>query len=110
MKIPTFESKLISFPSNINCFLYDNKALLIVCNCVEITLSTEISMRLNSSKQPQAPVDEFIKYKKKQCHKMKSIKTTTNKHYHIVIIRTKLLPLHDNPCPLRNLLPCIIKP
>lgn len=50
----TREEKTFYFTMNFS--LLANKALLIVCNCDDITLNTDKSIRLNSSKQPQAPV------------------------------------------------------
>jgi hypothetical protein len=48
-------SRISVFYFTINFSWLANKALLIVCICAEITLNTDKSIRLNSSKQPQAP-------------------------------------------------------
>jgi len=55
IKIPTRWSSGISEFSKVNTEAFIVSAFLMVVSCVETTERTEMSIRLNSSKQPQAP-------------------------------------------------------
>jgi len=56
MKAIAFGFSLVSTPSNTNVSARARSASSTLLYCVEHTESTETLIRLNSSKQPQAPV------------------------------------------------------